>query len=165
MFIWLSSTIRTLIGGTEVSMYGVKLAFRRAAVVMLVVGGALGVVEVVVVGASEGSVGWRSLVLRFVPGRGLATRGVGGLDRGFAVDVITEIVAASAGGVGSDGATGMCLTCSSEARESRRGRLARVAAEDVTIVGEEVCWRLEGGRVLWAPCILRVPPGDGSGGT
>src|SRR5215469_305992 len=82
MLIWLSSTIRTLMGGTEVSMYGVRLAFRRAAAVAAAV--ALGVVEVVV-GASEGSVGWRSLILRFGAGRGLATRGVGGLERGFAV--------------------------------------------------------------------------------
>ena len=136
-------------GGTEVSMYGVRLAFRTAAAVEAAV--ALGVVAsivvvVVVVGASAASVGWRSLALRFGPGRGLATRGVGGLESGFAVEVITATVQESAGGVGSDAAAGVCLTCSSSARESRRGRLARTGTEDVTIVGEELC--LEGGRGL-----------------
>jgi len=139
-------------GGTEVSMYGVRLAFRTAAAVvgaavaLGVVAVVVVVVVVIVVAASEGSVGWRNLVLRFAPGRGLATRGVGGLERGFGVEVITATVAESAGGVGSDAAAGVCLTCSSEARESRRGRLARAVTEDVTIVGEAVC--LEGGRGL-----------------
>jgi hypothetical protein len=142
-------------------MYGVRLAFRRA--VAVVVAAALGVVEVVV-GNSEGSLGWRNLVLRFWPGRGLATRGVGGLETGFTGEIIA-VTAASAGGVGSGAAAGTCLTCSSEARESTRGRLTREVTEDVTIVGEEACWRLEGARSLWLTCILRVPPGEGSGGT
>jgi len=134
-------------------MYGVRLAFRRTAAVVAAVAFGVGVevvvvVVVVIMGTSEGSVGWRNLALRFWPGRGLATRGVGGLERGFTGEVIAVTVAASAGGVGSGAVAGTCLTCSSEAWESRRGRLTREVTEDVTIVGEEVCWRLEGGRGL-----------------
>ncbi len=162
----LSSTMSTLIGGTEpsnreVAGWGEEVPEDSFFRLMMAAIGLSGL-------------GRRVFLDRAVRCRcGGAPEGVGGWDAFWFVDG-----ASGAGGVGRGGAAGMPLGCASEAVESIRGRveprciicgLMVLGGFTATapafgcdkMVGDEVGSRLYFGR-LW--CLRVVPPGDGRGG-
>lgn len=151
MLIMLSSTINTLMGGTDVSNNAAKL------------GGKVGPFV-------SGAVCFCRVLLLLAPGLGLATLGVGGPEVLPALAGTVMLRSCSGtGGVGRAAAAGCraIIGCFSvDAVESRRGRFARLETEDVSVVGEEVCCLGWFGRLCLLKCArLLLPPGDGRAGT